>query len=799
MKGHKTLCVNSPIGQCEPDHTGSPVGVVRMDPEKSYAGIGELLQYYINYSTQEAWEKIRAKIDYTFENLDLALSPLETETGFSNTIKARLEAGQKLLFKPNLVNPLNIEPRTHRPGLGSTSCTEWAFVAALMRWFREKLGISYHQMALGEASTMTSSVAGLFSMMQAGGQRVTPEAVIEGKSGDFYGGWGLYFARKYLADSMEPGARDDPMKGYDESVAGTYIPMGLVSDKLLVYDLNRIYDDESKGLEVKVPDGVNFKSITLHKAVVGGAREYPEDLKTNPGCILVNVPKLKVHAIALFTNVIKNLGIGLYPMQYAKEGGCKWDYSIPHKPVTGIKGGIPHQVWVPEMDPETGFPKRDKAGKYIVKKTGGITGTMIDIIKAVNNQDIFMIHIVDGIESINVDHQGLGLGVKVPEGIVFAGLDPVATDLVSARYMFSNVPLKEALEVDLEDGTGGHFPQAVPIPTLEGNNIISKMSFDCPLSRDVCFERAEKRGVGQRSYYVAGSEATSGAPLVSVQGHLGRISDGTFSDLVTKTLYFDIFKFPWDMQKTAFNYMEASDILGGTSFKEEFLKAFDEDGDGVVTYEEFGKKGVHGVFLHLGGDMISMLGSERLGYLKGRFNTFAKIVKGSDPIMNAEGHDAIKELSYGMACSAAFQVSQLEMEFPDFFQTGLICGKGKWPSFQLARFLHMGVALYGQGFPYKVQFPSLYASAMLYADLTQNGGEYAGNVWSQPETEAIERYIERVTKGEIKPLDFMFYVPVGYGSLFGRTIPNVKVTDDPAEILTASFAGGKEVWPEEGL
>ena len=118
---------------------------------------------------------------------------------------------------------------------------------------------------------------------------------------------------------------------------------------------------------------------------------------------------------------------------------------------------------------------------------------MIDVIKAVKDQDIFMMHVVDGIETINVDHQGLGLGVRTPEGMVFAGLDPVATDLLCARYMFSNVSLEEAQKANIEDGNGGRFPQAVPIPVLEGNNIVTKAGFDCPLSR-VALNKRKKEG-----------------------------------------------------------------------------------------------------------------------------------------------------------------------------------------------------------------------------------------------------------------------------------------------------------------
>ena len=55
--------VDSPIGKQRIDDSGPPVGVVRMDVSKSYSGIGELLQKYINHSDLEAWEKIKTKID----------------------------------------------------------------------------------------------------------------------------------------------------------------------------------------------------------------------------------------------------------------------------------------------------------------------------------------------------------------------------------------------------------------------------------------------------------------------------------------------------------------------------------------------------------------------------------------------------------------------------------------------------------------------------------------------------------------------------------------------------------------
>ncbi len=318
--------IDSPLGKRAADDGGSPVGVVRMDAGRSYAGIGGLLQEYINNSNSEAWEKIRAKIDYTYENLDLALAPLERETRFIREIELRIAKGQKLLFKPNLVAIQNIDPQTHGPDRGSTTCTEWPFVAALMRWFHDRAGVLYRRMALGEAGTSMPTISSLYSMLNPEGKTVTVEAAVEGKAGGFYGGWGFYFVRKYLKESLPPNSGEDPMKGYEESLAGTYIPPGKVSDQLMVYDLNRVHDDPPRGRDISVPEGVNFQSITLHKAVVGGAPEDPGDLEAYPGCILVNVPKLKVHSLTLITSAIKNLGIGLYPMQAARKGRFQWDW-----------------------------------------------------------------------------------------------------------------------------------------------------------------------------------------------------------------------------------------------------------------------------------------------------------------------------------------------------------------------------------------------------------------------------------------------------------------------------------------
>ena len=58
---------------------------------------------------------------------------------------------------------------------------------------------------------------------------------------------------------------------------------------------------------------------------------------------------------------------------------------------------------------------------------------------------------------------------------------------------------------------------------------------------------------------------------------------------MTKALYSAIYKMPWDLQSTFFGYLDAVDKLEGSVLKADFLHAFDETGDGTVTYEEYGK------------------------------------------------------------------------------------------------------------------------------------------------------------------------------------------------------------------
>ena len=280
-------------GEKQVDSEGAAISGVRMEVSRAYAGIPGLLQKVINENDAAAWTEITNKIDYIYDNLDYSLAGLDRETGFAGEVQAQVRSGKKLLFKPNLVGPTVIDPVTHGEDLGAPICTEWPLMAALMRWFHDKLDLSYYQMALGEASTSTFLLACMYS--KASGKTITTEAIIEGRSGDFYGGWGFYFVRRYLSERHPASHTDDPLQGYEDSVAGRFLPPGRAVDRLMVYDLNKIQDDPSKGRTVAVPDGANYQEITLHKAIVGGD---PGDLTTcrdYPGCVLVNVPKLKIH------------------------------------------------------------------------------------------------------------------------------------------------------------------------------------------------------------------------------------------------------------------------------------------------------------------------------------------------------------------------------------------------------------------------------------------------------------------------------------------------------------------------
>jgi len=787
--------VDSTLGRLPIDSTGATVGGVRLEPGRSYFQISTLLQNHINDSDPAAWDQIREKIDYLYASLDHALRPLAEATGFGEIVQARVKEGKRVLFKPNIVSPVCIDPATHGEGMGNPACTPWTFIAALMRWFHDKLDISYHSMAVGEAGTGISNASRLFALIFNEGQPFPTEALLEGRYQSFYGGWGFYFARKYLAEVHPKDHTDDPMNGYEESISGRYLPPGQASSQLMIYDLNRLFDLPSKWRDIVVPGGANFKEITLHKAIVGGDPRDAQDFRDYPGCVLVNVPRLKIHTQSLLTSAVKNLGIGLYPMEAASRDNpqsTRWKYSFPFKPTPTLKSEIPHSVWFAEVDDETGLPLRDEKGKYRAVKTAGLNGTMVDIVRSVQNQGVFSIHVVDAIEVINIRHDGYPDSVKVPEGYIFASLDPVALDLLCARYLFKMVPMAEARKIQRQKRLATDFLQRVPLSRVEGPNLVTAEGYDSPIVRSNLFRYAEQRGLGQQEYHVAGFDRISQAPLASLKGHLGKIEGDRFVELFTRNLYYCGTKILWDLQETVLQYARANDQLTGSSYYAHLLQAFDEDGNGVIDYDEMGKNDFWHPMMRVFGNTWQARGNNPLGFLESAFRTVSQSLKFSSPQWNSHGHDFARDWMLVRACWVAFRMSQVPEEGKDPLFPALTWGRGKWPSLQFARYALVATSLYGLEYPEKVSLLSLYGYAFQYADKKLNGGKFTGS-GSASNPGAIQGYKEATEKGT-SPLDFTVFVPKGYGNLDGTRLANIQETEDPSRVFTAIFALGRELW-----
>ncbi len=791
----KDLIVDTPLGKKKVDSEGSPISGVRMEVSKAYGGIPALLQKVINENDQSAWQEIINKIDYIYSNLDFSLGNLDRETGFGEEVRSQIKLGKKLLFKPNIVAPLVIDANTHGEGSSAIVTTEWPLIAALMRWFHDQLDIHYHQMALGEASTSTFLIAELAGKLF--GQAVSTEAILEGRYHDFYGGWGFYFVRKYLADCYPTSLQDDPMKGFEDSVLGNYLPPGKAKDRLMVYDLNKIHNDPSRGRTVTVPEGANFKEITLHKVIVGGDPGDAEDLQNYPGCVLINVPKHKIHAQDLLTNAIKNLGIGLYPTLCAfedKKSDETWKYSYPAQTLPTYKGKLPHTPWMLKIDENTNLPVKDKNGEYIATKTAGMPGTQSDIIRAVQNQKVFMVHISDAINMVNISHNPDGRAVRIPEGFVWSSLDCVALDLFCARYCFKTVPMALALKLKEENDWPTEFVHQVPVAKVEGNNIITVEGVDSPLFRYHLYRYAEKRGVGQQKYYVVGWDKLTETPLASLGGHLGRVENANFVELITKTMYYNPNTILHGLQKTILSYAQANDTLTGSSLYKEFMDIFDENHDGIIDYDEMGRNGIETTQFSNLAYALDIQIKEEYGVLKGGFKESIYYLKYSDQNWNEQKHDFTKEKLPIFKAAAAFDLSRLENINEDLFVKGMTYGRGRWPSWQTMNFVLPRDFLYGSLSLDSISPWSLYGKAFQYADKTFNAGGYTGNIDQNiTDPNALAKYFDAISNGA-DLLSFTFYVPVGWGRLDNNQIPNVEETADPQKIFTVHFNGEQEVW-----
>jgi hypothetical protein len=329
---------------------------------------------------------------------------------------------------------------------------------------------------------------------------------------------------------------------------------------------------------------------------------------------------------------------------------------------------------------------------------------------------------------------------------------------------------------------------------LQDKVIITTKGYDCPLSRDFCLQRAEKRGLGRRQYYVIGHDALTDQSLASFRGRLGYLDDNNFKEIVTTAFYTDTFKLPWDMQKTFFAYLDAVDQLQGASLKKNFLDTFDEDDNGIVTYEEYGKKGLYGTQMFLGGLSQSLKAEENEAEtFRASYAVLSTSLRCSNPEWNPEGHQITREQIYGSVCGVAQLMSFSPGEQEDPYVPGLMWGKGKWPSYSLAYDRYLKQMIFGYRYPARVGIACLYGTVCAYADHRQNDRKFIGKVPGIPNTKGPQMYVEAVREGRMKPLDFTFYVPTGVG---GMDLPNVQESNDSNQVFTVLFEGGSIQWPD---
>jgi hypothetical protein len=185
-------------------------------------------------------------------------------------------------------------------------------------------------------------------------------------------------------------------------------------------------------------------------------------------------------------------------------------------------------------------------------------------------------------------------------------------------------------------------------------------------------------------------------------------------------------------------------------------------------------------------------GKDPYGLLQSAFRTISQSLKFASSRWNAQGHDFAGDLMLVRACWVAFRMSQAPEERKDPFFPCLSWGKGKWPSLQFAQYALGATSIYGPEFPKRANLLSLYGFAFQYADKKMNGGKYT-SLGPATNPEVIQNYKEDTAKGGAL-MDFMVFVPKGYGNLNGTRLPNIQETEDPGKVFTASFNQGREVW-----
>jgi len=143
-------------------------------------------------------------------------------------------------------------------------------------------------------------------------------------------------------------------------------------------------------------------------------------------------------------------------------------------------------------------------------------------------------------------------------------------------------------------------------------------------------------------------------------GHLGRIDNRQFLELMTKIMYFNLGCLIWDMQKTILSYVQAHDDLTGSSLFKEFMDTFDENNDGRIDYDENGRRGYRNALFSVLGYANHLKLTGEYGPLKGAFSESATPNKAMRKDWNPKGHDFRRDVFLEFGAEAAFHLSQSE-------------------------------------------------------------------------------------------------------------------------------------------
>jgi len=856
----------------KPDSNGSLISVMKLDLDKTYIGVPDLLQIYIQNeylllnnkiageqervakkAMEDAWQEIEEKIDYTYEHMQQLFKNIWDENPAAkrriiNDVKCR----KKLVIKPNWVTPLeDIDPSTWGPGAGWGGSTAWCFIAALLRYFHDKLEIPYSMMALAEGGDKHEFDVAFLNKL---GLPITDLAIYEGRAVDaqgkpyWYGGIGMYFARKYLAGRHPDDHDDDPMLGYIESLTGSYVPPGKANG-LFLYNLNRVNEGNvanGRARLVDVPDHGyrDYEKLWIHKVLVGdGTPEYP-------GAIIINAAKLKIHPLGNVTLCLKNM-FGVTPQWAGADNDIStpdYLYSIP-APYPGQaarehaglppcnKGGIPHDPHYGPLDANLvpvlrkGRKRGRKYELYFEGPEGtrngpnnchGIEGIIWDTYIALKNLGIYTLNVIDGIIGANSWHEASGpVGLVVEptlEGLMIASEDPVAIGKFCYRYLFKKVPLDQARALKQGSGFKTTFLDIALIPKLVNGNLETYTDFDETTQIpefDLRHAVAAEIGLGNLTYHVKGQDVMGGGKLVSVEGHFGKIKAKTFQDIITPYRYITIMP-AYSMQKSTLAYMKAGDELTKTAVGyhvplvetyptcEACINAWDYDRDGVIDTLSMApnnaSRGWLGALVH--STRVVWLKEQDYmdGILKGIFRVIVHMTRSLNPSWNADGHYWLDSFSVNNATLVGIQMAStpappggLEDPFfgnkwgswTDHDGTAHMC----WPSPHYALWVSNMSSLFGPDIADgTISEESAYGMAWQYA-VKKTEASY----------KSIAEYFGALKEGATL-LPFVFHLPPEYVLLDAHgapLIPHTAVGSSPGQMFKAIFDSPiNEVWPD---